>query len=314
MINYVKGDMLLSPAQVLVNTVNTAGVMGKGIAKDFKRAFPEMFKHYQELCESGKLEIGKIWLYKTPHKWVLNFPTKVHWRSPSKIEYIEQGLKKLVDSYAHKGVKSIAFPQLGCGNGGLDWETQVQPVMEKYLKNLLIDIFIYTYEKPINEPEGRDTKAVVKWLRANPAEISLNEMIHDLKNLLHESTLQILGSDETFDCYIENDVEGARLRFERGGVSEEIASWQLMMLWNSIRDFGFCAEYTLPPALMAISPMLITVLARLPYLRLVQLSRTYEGLKDSTLGLQIVPPVADRGPLTFDVESPGTLVQESFLV
>lgn len=145
MITYVDGDLFTSPAKVLVNTVNTVGVMGKGIAYDFKRIYPEMFKLYQDFCENGTLEIGKLWLYKTPHKWILNFPTKTHWRGKSKVEYIEAGLKDFVDIYVSKGIESVSFPMLGCGNGGLDWDSQVRPLMENYLKSLPIDVRIHLY-------------------------------------------------------------------------------------------------------------------------------------------------------------------------
>lgn len=144
MILYVKGDLFQSPAQVLVNTVNTVGVMGKGIALEFKRLFPEMYRRYRDLCEQRQIEIGKLWLYKSPNKWVLNFPTKKHWRYPSRVEYIEAGLQKFVESYGNLDIHSIAFPPLGCGNGQLDFETQAKPLMEKYLRQLPIEVFIYT--------------------------------------------------------------------------------------------------------------------------------------------------------------------------
>lgn len=141
MITYVVSDLLKSPADVLVNTVNTVGVMGKGIANDFKKVYPEMFVRYQKLCERGQFNIGQLWIFKKKNKWVLNFPTKKHWRNPSKIEYIENGLEKFVKTYAEKGITSISFPMLGCGNGELNWETEVRPLMEKYLRNIPIDIY-----------------------------------------------------------------------------------------------------------------------------------------------------------------------------
>lgn len=143
MITYVKMNIFESPAQVIVNTVNTVGVMGKGIAKQFKEFYPEMFMEYQRFCELKLLEVGKLWIYKTENKWNLNFPTKKHWRNPSKIDYIEEDLQKFVANYKEKGIRSISFPPLGCGNGGLNWEKEVKPLMEKYLKNLDIDIFIH---------------------------------------------------------------------------------------------------------------------------------------------------------------------------
>ncbi len=100
MITYIKGNIFDSPAQVLVNTVNTVGVMGKGIAKEFKRIYPDMFVKYRELCENKKLSVGQLWLYKTTNKLILNFPTKKHWRFPSKTEYIETGLKKFAEIHS----------------------------------------------------------------------------------------------------------------------------------------------------------------------------------------------------------------------
>jgi len=130
MIMYVTGNLFQSPAQVLVNTVNTVGVMGKGVALEFKRLFPDMFLRYRELCEGGEFKIGQLWLYKTPNKWVLNFPTKKHWRYPSRVEYITAGLQTFCRNYARLGIHSIAFPPLGCGHGQLDFETQVRPEMK----------------------------------------------------------------------------------------------------------------------------------------------------------------------------------------
>ena len=141
-LTYLKGDLLSSPAQVQVNTVNTVGVMGKGIALQFKKKYPEMFTAYQRVCEKQQLDTGKLYLWKSPEKWVLMFPTKKHWRNPSRMEYVESGLQKFVDNYERLGIESIAFPKLGCGNGGLEWSA-VKLIMEKYLRPLPISIYIY---------------------------------------------------------------------------------------------------------------------------------------------------------------------------
>ena len=143
MITYVVTDLFQSPAKVLVNTVNTVGVMGAGIAKEFKRIYPEMFSEYKALCERGQLDVGQLWIYKTPHRWILNFPTKKHWRQPSRPEYIEAGLQKFCEIYIEQEITSISFPLLGCGNGGLDWEQVVRPMMERYLENLPIELFVH---------------------------------------------------------------------------------------------------------------------------------------------------------------------------
>lgn len=184
MITYVVGDLFTSPAKVLVNTVNTVGVMGKGIARDFKRIYPEMFEQYQNYCENDMFDIGQLWLYKTSHKWILNFPTKKHWRNQSKIEYIEAGLQKFADSYDSKGIVSVSFPMLGCGNGELDWKTQVQPVMEAYLQHLPIDVFIHLHRPAARfVPEHRNMREIMKWLRSEPRYLPFIEFWEDVKRL-----------------------------------------------------------------------------------------------------------------------------------
>jgi O-acetyl-ADP-ribose deacetylase (regulator of RNase III) len=142
MIHYVKGDLFLSPAKVLVNPVNTEGIMGKGIALKFKNNYHDMFVAYQNYCKEGLFTIGKLMLFKYPNKWILLFPTKESWKMPSKLAYIDIGLKRFINVYKDKKISSIAFPKLGCGNGGLDWE-DVKPIMEKYLNNISINVFIY---------------------------------------------------------------------------------------------------------------------------------------------------------------------------
>lgn len=137
------GDLFESRMQTLVNTVNCVGVMGKGVALEFKKRYPEMFKEYAGLCESKKIQPGLPYLYHDlTGASVLLFPTKDHWRSPSRMEYIIRGLDWFVDHYQELGIQSIAFPPLGCGNGGLSWET-VGPLMVQKLNKLPIEIEIY---------------------------------------------------------------------------------------------------------------------------------------------------------------------------
>lgn len=138
-----KGDLLGSKAHVLVNTVNCVGIMGKGIAFAFKQRFPKMFKEYAEKCKKKEVKTGEPYLYKeSDNVWVLNFPTKNHWKNPSKLDWIESGLKYLSERITEWKIKSIAFPPLGCGNGGLEWNA-VKPLIEKYLKNCDIPVEIY---------------------------------------------------------------------------------------------------------------------------------------------------------------------------
>src|SRR5437660_10363023 len=118
-IQYQKGDIFESNAQVIVNTVNCQGVMGKGLALAFKQKYPAMFNVYQQECRTGKLRIGKPTLYQKSTPWILNFPTKDSWHANSKMEYIEKGLEFLAAYYKNAGIKGIAFPKLDPLNGKL---------------------------------------------------------------------------------------------------------------------------------------------------------------------------------------------------
>lgn len=142
MINIVQGDLFQSSAQTLVNTVNLVGVMGKGIALEYKKRYPEMFTKYKKICDSKLFSMGQLYLYKTDEKWILNFPTKQDWRNPSKTEYLELGLKKFIETYKEKGITSIAFPLLGANNGGLDPKVSLE-IMCKFLTQCDIPIYIY---------------------------------------------------------------------------------------------------------------------------------------------------------------------------
>jgi O-acetyl-ADP-ribose deacetylase (regulator of RNase III) len=179
MIEYIEGDIFKSPAQVIVNTVNTMGVMGKGLALEFKQRYPEMFAQYRTACEKKQLTIGKLMLWYAPDYWILLFPTKENWRKPSKLEYIEKGLIKFVQTYADKSITSIAFPKLGCGNGELNWD-DVRPLMENYLKNLPIDVYIYLGLKKEYIPEHKNQKETLEWLKSNAKDMSFNGLKDDI--------------------------------------------------------------------------------------------------------------------------------------
>jgi O-acetyl-ADP-ribose deacetylase (regulator of RNase III) len=130
--------------QTIVNTVNCVGVMGKGIALEMKNRYPEMFDKYKSFCDKKLIEIGKLWLYKNDdNKWILNFPTKIHWKNNSEYEYIEKGMQKFVETYKEKNITSIAFPMLGCSNGGLDNDTVLNIMVKHLMKcdNLIIEIY-----------------------------------------------------------------------------------------------------------------------------------------------------------------------------
>ena len=146
-ITVINGNIFNTEAQTIVNTVNCVGVMGKGIALVFKLRYPSMFEQYQKYCKQKLIAVGKLWIYKgePTNPWVLNFPTKTHWKLPSEYEYIEKGLQKFVDTYKEKGITSIAFPLLGANNGGLD-KDKIMETMHHYLSKCDIPVEIYQYD------------------------------------------------------------------------------------------------------------------------------------------------------------------------
>jgi len=153
------GNIFDSKAKTLVNTVNCVGVMGKGVALDFKKRYPEMFKEYEALCDAGMVRPGKPYYYGDFYGVsIINFPTKDHWRSPSKLSYIVSGLKWFKEHYQDFGITSVAFPPLGCGNGGLSWET-VGPIMYQALKDLPISVEIYA---PFGTPQEQLKEAYLE--------------------------------------------------------------------------------------------------------------------------------------------------------
>jgi len=146
------GNLLESTAQTLVNTVNCVGIMGKGIALEFKKRFPDMFEDYEARCRRGEVKLGRPYLYKSLFPpWILNFPTKDHWRSVARLEDITRGLEYLAAHYEVWGITSLAVPPLGCGQGQLEWRV-VGPTIYRYLSRLDIPVELYApYGTPHEE-------------------------------------------------------------------------------------------------------------------------------------------------------------------
>lgn len=146
MITYTTGNLLEAEAEALVNTVNTVGVMGKGVALMFKERFADNYRQYKAACDAKQVQTGKMFVTDVKElqgpRWIINFPTKQHWKAPSKMIWVEEGLQDLRRFLIEHKVKSVAIPPLGAGNGGLDW-AQVKPRIESALADLDTEILIY---------------------------------------------------------------------------------------------------------------------------------------------------------------------------
>ena len=142
-IKYTKGNIFESKCQAIINTVNCEGKMGKGLAYQFKKKFPEMEQDYVEVCLKGELYPGKLHIYQEKNFLIINFPTKNKWREKSKIEYIIIGLRKLKEEIIKIGIKSVAIPPLGAGNGGLNWNEVKSEINKELLdmKNIVFEVY-----------------------------------------------------------------------------------------------------------------------------------------------------------------------------
>lgn len=289
MIIYTDSDLFVSPAKMLVNTVNTRGVMGKGTARRFKDIYPELFNKYRDHCGHRHLTIGKLYLYKTTHKWILNFPTKEHWRYPSRIEYIEAGLRKFKAFSAEIGAPSISFPMLGCGNGELDFETQVRPLMEKYLGELSIPTLIHVGWNHAGPPEHRDVERIREWLRSDPAALPFDEVWQDLVNVLkHQDQFRTRRKKSAYTVRVE-DLPPALVIVSSGRTLARIGTEELVEFWQQLRDHGLTHTGIAPNHRHL--PYLLPVFEKLDYIRPIKVSESASRLRSNpAAALQVVPP------------------------
>lgn len=222
MVKVLIGDIFESKMQTLVNTVNCVGVMGKGIAQEFKKKYPEMYKDYVIRCERHQVKLGEPYIYGDLfNNSIINFPTKDHWRSPSKIEDIIKGLKYFLDHYKTWDIESVAFPPLGCGSGGLSWY-DVGPIMFQFLAPLDIPIEIYapygTNRKYIAESfllrnTAFDKQTINHTIqkRINPEWVCLLEVIYKLQNSKYAQPIGRTKYQKL--CYVLED-SGVPMGFE----------------------------------------------------------------------------------------------------
>ncbi|MBN1139357.1 MAG: macro domain-containing protein [Anaerolineae bacterium] len=284
MLTYVTISLFDSPAQALVNTVNTVGVMGKGIAASFKKLYPDMYRQYKQLCQEDRLKIGTLHIYRTANKTVVNFPTKVHWRQPSRVEYIEAGLEKFVTHYGDYGISSVSFPQLGCGHGELDWERQVQPVMERHLRRLPIPVYIHLYSQSPDFVPERLNGEYAKQVQLERQRISARRLWQDLQELVGEAyrlTLfgPIVEMEEERILFRPLDDQCEFVVVHRQDVEE---------LWNSLRLRGTVRETEVPQPISeeGATIWLFELLKCVEYIRSVDL-RTRD--RKASQGLRYVP-------------------------
>lgn len=264
MLSYHRTSLLTSQAQTVVNTVNTVGVMGKGIASAFKKRYPDMFKEYRRLCRAEEFQVGQLWLWKAPEQWVLNFPTKKHWRNPSKLSYIQAGLRKLVEQYEKRGIREIAFPRLGCGHGGLDWD-DVRSLMELHLRPIPILVYIHDFEVDIGLPEHREFDESKRFLR------SFDAFLANLGDVLQaqDGRFKTVYNQSEFRAQLDGE---RNLLIERPGRRSIVPIDELYELWTLLLR-GPVTRRKLPGAARDWAYYIFPILAHLSYVRAVEIGR-----------------------------------------
>ena len=216
MIEYTKGDILRAEAEALVNTVNCVGIMGRGIALQFKQAYPENFKAYATACKTGEVQPGRMFVFNTgsltPPRYIINFPTKRHWRGKSRVEDIESGLTALAGAIRAHGITSVAVPPLGCGLGGLDWKT-VKKAIEAALARLdNVRVLVF-------EPEGAPKTETMAHSRSVPKMTSGRAALVKLMDRYLSGLLDpfvTLLEVHKLMYFMQEAGEPLRLKFEKG--------------------------------------------------------------------------------------------------
>ncbi|MGQ5524230.1 type II toxin-antitoxin system antitoxin DNA ADP-ribosyl glycohydrolase DarG [Chitinimonas sp. PSY-7] len=214
MIELTRGNLLEASVEALVNTVNCVGYMGKGIALQFKQAFPANFRHYEAACHAGDMVPGKMMIHDNGGlvnpRYIINFPTKRHWKGKSRIEDIESGLNALVADVQRLGIRSIAVPPLGCGLGGLEWR-MVRPMIERAFASLP-DVQVLLYE-PVGAPEAKAMPVRTERPHMTPARALFIKLMDAYSALDYSRTLLEV---QKLAYFLQEAGEPLRLKYEAG--------------------------------------------------------------------------------------------------
>jgi hypothetical protein len=270
MIVYVYGDMFYSPARVLLNPVNTVGTMGGDIDGDFKRFYPDMYERYRTLCEEDAFDIGQFYLYKTPHKWVINMPIRKHFRAHAKLEYIQKGLQKIANNYAELGITSLSMPALD--EDDLAWE-DVNDMVVGMLGSLPLTVYVHRAliaDGIERHPHGnlqpmqpRHVRAIRTWLQHIPQPITYAQIMSDLGKLAQTTSHWRSVQGETFRLRINQPKGKGQQSLKITPTKHEpvfLSGTALRDLWRYVRRAGYVFPDYLPSGLAEHSDYLVAIL------------------------------------------------------
>ncbi len=216
MIEITQGDILSANAEALVNTVNCVGVMGRGIALQFKKMFPENFKEYKKVCDNKELKPGKMFIYDLDSignpRYVINFPTKRHWKGKSRMEDIEAGLQTLIKEVSNRDIRSIAIPPLGCGLGGLPW-VDVRTKIEEAFQHLT-EVKVLLYE-PKGAPSAKKMAHTQKKPGLTVGRAALLVLMRSYLSAVMDPFVTLLEIHKLM-YFMQEAGEGLRLQYDKG--------------------------------------------------------------------------------------------------
>lgn len=290
----VETEIFQSPARVLVNPVNTAGVMSSGVSAEFKRFFPDAFSRYRSLCEAGQIEPGRLFFYQADFRTILHFPIKRHWRTAATVEIVESGLQKLAATWVDQNIHTLAIPRFA--EGELDWDTLIRPMLEIYLGPLPIPVYLHYQPKPDTR---RSIKQLDQALNLPPQPISFDRVWKDLGRIVRRTYGQFATDDNhVYTVAFQDGTRYSRLVVTPDGEgSAGIGATSLAELWDMLQSARLLLPSQFPAGLEAMASYLIPLFAKIDYVRIVR-----AGMGDAApaAALQLMPPPdAQPRKLTF---------------
>jgi O-acetyl-ADP-ribose deacetylase (regulator of RNase III) len=243
MIKITEGNLLKAPAEALVNTVNTVGVMGKGVALQFRQAYPEMYRAYQKACDAKDVRLGQMQVFDLGGlvggpRWIINFPTKGHWKAKSRLADIESGLADLTATVKRLGISCVALPPLGCGNGGLDWG-DVLPRIKKAFANLPnVEVIVFP---PTGAPEAATMPVRTEKPKMTIGQATLVALMHRYLKAMLDPFVSLLEIHKLMYFLKVVGEPLKRLKFTRGayGPYAPVLRHSLIQMENHLtRGFG----------------------------------------------------------------------------
>lgn len=263
----VETEIFHSPSRVLVNPVNTAGVMSSGISAEFKRFFPDAFSHYRSLCEAGRMEPGRLFIYQADYRTVLHLPIKRHWRMSSTAEIVESGLQKLAAVWADQGIHALAIPRFA--EGELDWDSIIRPMLEIYLAPLPIPVYLHHQSVPDTR---RSIKQIDQFVNRPSQRLPFSRVWKELGRIVRRTYAQVTtGDGNPFTVAYQDGTRYNRLVItpaNEGSIGVSMAS--LAELWDMLQISRMLLPSQFPSGLELVAPYLLPLLAKLEYVRIVR--------------------------------------------